>query len=180
MYRIDSQYSQPRALLYPQRNYPFYLPEEDRFEGMRKDFSTLAEMLSPVYLPGEYATLAEQVFGNQARQQRLSLKHLANVLSERVKLHKRHLEDIAHRDMQVQVLLSGERLHPQRAYGRRATSLEGTLVQLDKERRQEELNFWKDTAELRTRMFELAGEYGTLQHRVGLMEEVELGGEEYG
>jgi hypothetical protein len=173
IYDSHSGYSVPEQVSYLPRVYRITLPEYEGFEGIQKDTATLAEMLTPVSLPGEYQSLAEQVFGSQARQQRLSMRHLANLLEERVKLHQRHLKDIAHRDMHIQERLFGAQLHWKLDGGRRATNLEKILVELDKDKRQEELALWKDTAELRTKMFELAGEYGALQHRLSLLEDVE-------
>jgi hypothetical protein len=169
-----------RVLSYPESKEVFDWYRHESVQSMQRDAYTLAEMLAPVYLD-EDATLAEQVFGNQARHQRLSLRHIANLLNERVKLHKRHLRDIGHQNMQVQELLSGERLHSDRAYGRRATNLERTLIQLDKEKWDEELGFWKDTVELRDRLFEHAQEYQALRHRTALMDvdAGECGGPEY-
>jgi len=173
IYDSGSGYAVPQPISYPGRMYRIPLPEYEGFEGIQKDAATLAEMLAPVSLPGEYQSIAEQVFGSQARQQRLSMKHLANLLEERVRLHQRHLKDIAHRDIHIQERLFGAQLHWKLDNGRRATNLEKILVELDKDKRQEELAFWKDTAELRTKMFELAGEYGALQHRLSLLEDVE-------
>jgi len=173
IYDSHSGYSVPQPVGYVGRMYRITLPEHEAFEGIQKDAATLAEMLNPVYLPGEYQSIAEQVFGSQARQQRLSMKHLASLLEERVRLHQRHLKDIAHRDMHIQERLFGAQLHWKLDGGRRATNLEKILVELDKDKRQEELAFWKDTAELRTKMFELAGEYGALQHRLSLLEDME-------
>ena len=181
IYDSRSGYARPEAISYLGRMYRISLPEYEGFEGIQKDAVTLAEMLAPVYVPGEYVSLAEQVFGSQARQQKLSMRHLANLLEERVRLHQRHLKDIAHRDMHIQERLFGAQLHWKLDGGRRATNLEKILVELDKDKRQEELALWKDTAELRTKMFELAGEYGALQHRLSLLEDMEYEEEaEYG
>jgi len=176
IYDSHSGYAVPQPISYPGRMYRITLPEcegFEGFEGIQKDAVTLAEMLAPVCVPDEYQSIAEQVFGSQARQQRLSMRHLASLLEERVRLHQRHLKDIARRDMHIQERLFGAQLHWKLDGGRRATNLEKILVELDKDKRQEELAFWKDTAELRTKMFELAGEYGALQHRLSLLEDVE-------
>jgi hypothetical protein len=68
-------------------------PPESYFEKFKLDAALLKEALSPSAVPRD-VTLAEQVFGSQARQQRISLGHLANVLYERALLHKKHLRDI--------------------------------------------------------------------------------------
>ena len=152
-----------------------YAPTWSRYEPrmlMNRDATTLARMLQPVEL-NEDAPLAEQIFGNQARQQRFSLVHAVNLLGERAQLHKRHVEDIDHRHLQVQEELFGARLHAREDGYRRATKLEQMLIPLEKERRQEDLAFWKDTADLRDRLFELGGDYQTVRHRAALLSGLE-------
>lgn len=142
---------------------------------LQRDAMTLARFLSPVPLPPE-ASVAAVVFGAQARRLTLSLEHAANLLYERTLLHERLLADIGHRHLQVHDQLYGARLQGKLDDFRRADRLEGMLLQLDEQRRKEELAFWKDTAEVREALFEQAGEYGALRHRTALLEGLEPGG----
>ncbi len=135
---------------------------------IRPDADTLAKLLQPVDIP-PYASVAEQVFGPQARQARLSLEHIHNLLKERSRLHKRHLDDIEWRHRQVQGHLSGASLHGKLDNHKREDVLHGTLIKLDAERRKEELAFWKDSADLRENLFETAKEYGATRHRTTLL-----------
>jgi len=140
--------------------------------SMVLDAQTLAQMLTPVYLPQD-APLASQLFGGQARQSKFSLEHLANLIQERSQLHKRHLADINHRHMKTQERLFGAQLHGKADGYKNAIRLEQTLSQLEEQKRREELQFWKDTMEIREKVFEQAVEYQALRHRMNLFQGLE-------
>jgi len=53
-------------------------PRTGYFEGLKPDAALLREALAS-YTSPQASTVAEQVFGTQARQQRISLKHLATL-----------------------------------------------------------------------------------------------------
>ena len=171
-YTDRSGYSEPRVLSYTESKQVLGLPAHELPHLMVRDASTLAELLEPISLPYD-TTMAEQVFGHQAKQQKISLKHVANLLYERIRIHTRHLDDIAHRDMQTQEALFGAQLHRNLDNGKKALTITGMLHQLDQARRQEELAFWKDTAELRNILLENAQEYHSLRHRTTLLESLE-------
>jgi hypothetical protein len=146
---------------------------------MKADANTLAKVLQPVHL-SQYSTVAEQVFGAQNQQSKLSLEHIVNLLTERAQLHKRHLDDIQRRHLDVHSQLFGAKLHSKLDNHKRAMTLQTTILKLDEQRRNEELAFWKDTAELRNQFFEAAGEYSASRHRVSLLEDIESGVDVYG
>ena len=154
------------------------LEEKDVPDLMVRDAGTLVELLRPVTLPYD-SSMAEQVFGHQAQQRKLSLKHATNNLYERIRIHERHMDDISRRHEQTLDDLCIAKLHPLDS-GKEVFTLTGMLHQLDQARRQEELAFWKDTAELRNIVFENAQEFGSLRHRTGLLESLEPRGNEYG
>lgn len=145
---------------------------DDTSDAFRRDALTLAEMLRPVYLPAD-TPLAQQVFGSQMRQQKLSVEHILNLINERTVLHKRILDDIAHSHMDMQGQLYGARLHANMDGHARELKVLRFLLQLDEQRRREEVDFWKDTAELREKLFEVAGEYQALRHRTSVFESIE-------
>ena len=60
-------------------------PRNGYFDRFSPDAALLQEALS-TYCGPQASTVAEQVFGNQARQQRISLRHFANTLYERALL----------------------------------------------------------------------------------------------
>jgi hypothetical protein len=140
---------------------------------MQQDALTLVQMLRPMRI-AEDAGLAEQVFGNQTRQQRLSLEHVGNLVNERTKIHKRLLNDIEHRHMEIQGQLFGAQLHAKLDNHGRELKLERLLLQLDEQRRREELEFWRDTAKLRDQIFDTAKEYQARRHRISLLEGPDL------
>ncbi len=125
--------------------------------------SLLEEALHPPQ--PDYATLADQVFGSQARRERLSLQQLTHLLYDRGLLHKKHLCDIDHRHMDCQERLFIARELSPNADSRQQASLERLLVQLEKDKRDEELGFWKDTLTLRQELLEKAGEYRATRDR---------------
>jgi len=186
-YAPHSRYSEDAYLAYERRddNEPYNvslgngLLEGGNGHDMQPDAATLAKLLVPVELPG-YASVADRIFGGQTRRARLSIEHIGNLMRERAQLHKRHIADINHRDRQMQEALFGARLNARLDGYRRVTKLEQALPALDKERRQEELAFWKDTAELRDRLFELGGYYQGLRHRMTLFDDVRAEAPSYG
>jgi len=113
--------------------------------------------------------LASRVFGNQLRLKKISVQHQANLLHERAQLYARHVADINSRHIQVQEELFREKLLSPQQASRRQVALEGLLVQLEKDRRQEESDFWKDTRDIRETLFEDATEYQAASHRSSLL-----------
>ncbi len=179
LYESTSSYSAPALTPYP--NTPYALPSwtsANPVKDMTRDAQTLGKLLQPVTF-NDYSTLADQIFGSQLRQQHAGLEHVLNLLSERSRLHKHFLQDIDSRHIQQQERLFGARLHGRLDGYRRATRIEQTLIQLEEQRRQEELRFWADSAELRDRVFELAKEYGALKTRTTLLANAESQGDGY-
>jgi hypothetical protein len=147
-------------------------PEKAYFEKFKPDADLLQKALSPLERSINYS-IADQVFGNQKQQEYLGLKHLANLFYERCKLHKQHIKEIDSTHIKVQEKLFGVKINnfPDRA--RRLSSLEGLLLQLESQRRDEELAFWKDTVELREKLFEGASTYKDAKHRYSVFADVE-------
>jgi hypothetical protein len=151
-----------------------WLPER-YFEKFKLDAALLKEALSPSAVPRD-VTLAEQVFGSQARQQKIGLGHLANVLYERALLHKKHLRDIDWRLVECQDRLSVLKMHFPLDGGRPQQHLEKLILELEKQRHDEETSFWKDSAEIRQQLFENAAIYGAAKRRQDMLYGVEVNG----
>ena len=147
-------------------------PENNYFEKFKLDAALLKEALSPS-AGSRDATLAEQVFGGQARQQKIGLGHLANVLYERAVLHKRHLRDIDHRLTQCLDRLSVVKMHFPVDGGRPQQQLEKFVIELERQRHDEEIAFWKDSADIRQQLFENAATYAAAKHRKDMLYGVE-------
>jgi hypothetical protein len=95
---------------------------------------------------------------------------MANLFFERCKLNKQHIQDIDHRHMQIQEKKFGAELNLD---AKRLSNLEGQLLQLEQSRRDEELAFWKDTVELREKLFENSVDYRAAKHRESIFSDVE-------
>lgn len=143
-----------------------------------RDADTLAALLTPVSLQAD-TSIAARLFGGQGRQIRFSLEHSANLIYERGQLHKRHIADINHRHMHMQERLFGAQLHGRLDGYKNAARFEQVLAQLEEQKRREELQFWKDTMEIRDKMFEQSGEYHALRHRMDLFKDLEPVGAPY-
>lgn len=147
-------------------------PGNNYFEKFKLDAALLKEALSPSAGPSD-TTLAEQVFGGQARQQKIGLGHLANVLYERAVLHKKHLRDIDHRLTQCLDRLSVLKMHFPLDGGRSQQQLEKLVIELERQRHDEEIAFWKDSADIRQQLFENAATYGAARRRKDMLYDVE-------
>ncbi|MFH1613641.1 MAG: hypothetical protein ABIG61_00955 [Planctomycetota bacterium] len=110
---------------------------------------------------------------NQKESEYLGLKHLANLFYERCKLHKQHIREIDSTHIKVQEDLFGVKINNSPDKGKRLSSLEGLLLQLESQRRDEELKFWADTVELREKLFEGAATYKDAKHRYSVFADVE-------
>jgi hypothetical protein len=170
LYLQQSQYSAKQA----RPDYPLFLqwPEKAYFEKFKPDADLLQKALSPLEKSVTYS-IADQVFGNQKQLEYLGLKHSANLFYERCRLHKQHIQEIDRRHIEIQERKFGVEINnfPDRA--KRLSNLEGQLLQLESERRDEELAFWKDTVELREKLFEGAGNYRAARHRYSVFSDVE-------
>jgi CII-binding regulator of phage lambda lysogenization HflD len=153
--------------------YPSLLqwPANGYFTSMKPDAELLQDALTPLITAT--ASLSEQVFGNQMKHEYFGLKHLSNLFYERCRLHKQHIKDIDRSHIQIQEIKYGVEINhfPDRA--KRLSTLEGQLLQLEQQRREEELAFWKDTADLREKMFENAGLYSDIKHRYSIFSGME-------
>jgi hypothetical protein len=170
LYFQQSQYcSQPTR---PDYKPLLQWPENGYFEKLKPDADLLQKALSPIEKMTTYS-IADQVFGNQKESEYLGLKHLANLFYERCKLHKQHIKEIDHSHIKIQESLFGVKINNSPDKARRLSNLEGLLLQLESQRRDEELAFWKDTVELREKLFEGAATYKDANHRYSVFADVE-------
>ena len=174
LYFEQSQYSTKQA----KPDYPPLLqwPEKGYFEKFKLDANLLQKALSPLE-KSTNDSIANQVFGSQKESEYLGLKHLANLFYERCKLHKQHINEIDSTHINIQEKLFGAKINAAADKGKRLSNLEGQLLQLESQRRDEELVFWKDTVDLREKLFEGAATYKDANHRYSIFSDVE---EEYG
>jgi len=147
-------------------------PDSSYFAKLRPDAELLQRVLHQD-MEKARASVAEEVFGSQKELEYTSMKHLVNLLQERSTLHQQHLYDIDHRHLQIQEELFGVRINNSPDRAKRLTPLEGQLLQLEQQRREEELAFWKDTVDLREKLFEGASAYKAAKHRYSVFSQVE-------
>jgi len=170
LYFLQNPYSASQADV----SYSLFLKwlENGYFKKLKPDAELLQEVLRP---DSDYKgkNISEQIFGNEIKQQYVGLKHTANLFYERCKLHKQHIQDIDRRHIDVQETKFGVEINnfPDRA--RRLSNLENQLLQLESQRREEEIAFWKDTVELREKLFEGAATYKDANHRYSVFADVE-------
>lgn len=170
LYFQQSQYSAEQA----KPDYPLFLqwPDKGYFEKFKPDADLLQKALSPLEISVSNS-IADQVFGNLKQIEYLDLKHSANLFYERCRLHKQHIKEIDRRHIEIQERKFGVDINNFPDKARRLSNLEGQLLQLESQRRDEELAFWKDTAELREKLFESAATYKAANHRYSVFSDVE-------
>ena len=159
----ENKYDHPPLLQWPAGGY---------FAKLKPDADLLHKTLSAVD-ENKTGNLSEQVFGNELKRQHVNLKHIANLFYERCQLNKQHIQDIDDRHIKVQGRLFGAQINNFSDRAKQLNTLEGQLMQLEQQRREEELAFWKDTVELREKLFENTGEYKAAKHRLEIVSDVE-------
>ena len=147
------------------------LPEDWNFKPLKEDVELLDKNLKAS--PEKYQSVAQQVFGLELKKHYTHLRHIANLLTERAQLHKRHLKEIDKRHIEAQEKMFGAQINHTSDRNKRISSLEGQLAQLEKERRDEELDFWKDTVDIRQQLFENGWQYRDSLQRTQVFSDVE-------
>lgn len=147
-------------------------PENEYFSSLKQDTELMDNALMPedTYSTG---SISQQVFGNHVKQQYLSLKHAGNLFYERCRLHDRHIKDINHRHLEIQKKKFGVEINNSGDMAKRLSNLESQLLQLESQKRDEQLAFWKDTVELREKLFENADSYRQAKQRIDIFSDVE-------
>lgn len=147
-------------------------PTKGYFETLKPDADLLQKALKPDSNIEE-RSVSEQIFGNEIKQQSIDLDHVANLFYERCRLHKNHISEIDRRHIEAQEKLFGVKINNSPDKAKRFSNLEGQLLQLESQRRDEELVFWKDTVELREKLFENSGDYRAAKQREFIFSDVE-------
>ena len=164
LYFEQSDYSTKEKVADVEKPLLIQWPKSSYFNKLKIDARLLQKALKP---KSNYQdkTISEKIFGGEIAKQQTGLSHLSNLFYERCRLHKNHLSEINSRHMDAQERLFGVQINHTPDRAKRLSNLEGQLAQLEKDRRDEELGFWKDTVELREQLFENAGEYTAAKQR---------------
>ena len=156
----------------PYVNSLFSWPRNEYFQIFMPDANLFNKYL-PEKSETRYTGMANDIFGQQLKQQRFSLKHIGNLLYERTTLHQRHLNAINHSLFDLRSRRLCLDMGYQQDKTREKTALDKVVVSLEQERRNEDLAFWKDTAEMRKELFSDAGEYQAIANRFNLFADFE-------
>ena len=162
-YVKEDKYCKPPLLQWPENGY---------FERFRQD-SELFEKALDLQMPCLSGNVSEQIFGSEIKKQYTGLKHLAHLLYERAKLHKNHVTEINDSHIKIQEQKFGVEINNFPDRSKRLSNLEGQLLQLEQQRRDEELAFWKDTVELREKLFSGASQYSSAKQRYSVLSGME-------
>ena len=172
LYFEQSSHSAPKKAADDEKPLLIKWPQSSYFNALSRDAQLLQKALKP---EADYRarSVSQKIFSSEVKKQRTSLDHISNIFYERCRLHKTHLSEINSRHMDAQEKLFGVKINNFPDKAKRLSNLEGQLAQLEKERRDEEIAFWKDTAELREHLFENAGEYSAARQREKTFADVE-------
>jgi hypothetical protein len=142
-------------------------PADGYFNRFEPDSKLLQDSLKPE--THQYDNIADKIFGGQKKQNLLKLKHSGNLFYERCNLHNNHIKEIDNTitDLSGKLFSAGLGNFPDGE--KRQSSLENQMLQLEHQRREEQLSFWKDTVDLRKDLFENAAEYKTADNRYRLL-----------
>lgn len=162
--RSEEKVSEPPLIQWPQPKY---------FQNFKADTDLLETSLRSED-PASSNNYADQVFGSDVRQQKTQLKHLAHLLYERSLLHRHHLQDIDDRHIKTQERLFGAEINHTPDRLKNIQRLEGQLMQLEHQRREEELAFWKDTVDLRKDILETSHDYHDNRRRYQIFSDITL------
>lgn len=121
-------------------------------------------------------TLAQRIFGAQIGQNRFSARHFDTLLDERLRLYREHQADLQEEINQLRnrLKISGG---PYSIVPAQVTSnLQRNLLKLEADQRKHQIDFWKDSTEIRAKLLENTLDYQSTQNRVRILDS--LGGED--
>jgi len=173
--RITSKYPVDDSSYSPRRFAADYMfqSQSSKYAGTwEKERYVLSAALSAPEVKTE--SLADQVFGNQARQQKLQVAHDGSLIAARYELYRRHIRDIQHRLSELQGELSIQKMLSPMTPSKPQLDLEKLLINTEAQKRDTELAFWSDTVKLRQQMFAGIGEYQAAKHRTDIFKNLEV------
>lgn len=140
----------------------------------------LEESLEKIVLsdePREERDLVDRIFSDKSRTLKATIKALFNEV-----LTREHLSTVLLKDINSEICKTGSYLEQIRdatkrqythdlelAFSGRRTQLEGRVLDLEKEKRQEYLTCWKDLAYLSKGLLVALKDYWDMSHKAGFM-----------
>ena len=162
---LDSSYSAPQA-------------QKEAWE----DLNRYVPLFSGSYgLPGDSPEPdpLEQLVSHRSEVLKAQADSLVQQLYERAKIHETNLKrldyDMVKIDselLQVEDLLRWNKVDPPQALARRQQGLESDLLNLERQRREEDASFWKDGVLLRKDLTEALGDLAAARVRNSALQEV--------
>ncbi|KXB07638.1 hypothetical protein AKJ51_00795 [candidate division MSBL1 archaeon SCGC-AAA382A20] len=155
------------------------LPYDQPAYNQENAFSDNYQSAYPTYLPSSRSHnpangLHDRVFGPQVKEQEYTLTHLTDKKSERRSLHLKHIKELERRIGKLQEDISVARMLSGGTQDKDEIKLQGQLQQLEKQKRKEELDYWKDMAEVNRESLETTMGYEASKRRAGLFQGMEL------
>lgn len=120
--------------------------------------------------PGESSDLISLIFAHQVATAQGSSRHAARLLVERGELARRHLDDIQWRLEELlehKPLLRGYTHDP--LLERQWMEVHRQIRDLEKQKRDVQLNLWRDTIELRQGLVKQRQDYHDLERRINML-----------
>lgn len=125
----------------------------------------------------------EELVSHRSAVLKAQMEGLAAQLYERRKIHEGNLNrinyDVVKTDtelMKIDDLTHGFRLNVDKELSKKEQSLEQDLLNLERQRRDEDVSFWKDQVLLKKELIELAGPYTAARAREKILGEVNMYG----
>jgi hypothetical protein len=119
---------------------------------------------------GSERTLSDRVFGGQLRRGRVSIENSDKLIFQREELLKRAIREIDERRNVVMNRLSVALRPYSGRTPQEVSRVERTLLDLESERRDAYLQFWKDAATEQKELLEIAAEYLAARDRASLLD----------
>jgi len=134
-----------------------------------KQFDILRQFL--ISEPSSIDNPAEEIIKEKIRFQKATLIQLVNLIIEREKTKQRNIVSIESEimDCQSQLYFYKCHIYPINPDNKRKGSLERALSQLENQRRQEEIDCWKDTFRLWQELLKAASEYRATVRKARLL-----------
>ena len=126
-------------------------------------------LLKDLFQDSAFASrLSERVFGTQLKRTGAVVQNLDQLLNDRSQILDRNLREINQRRNEIANRLSIARRPNSIRTPQEVARIEKMLFDLESQRRDEYLNFWKDLARTRGDLLEAAGGYQAAKNRASL------------
>ena len=141
-------------------------PEEDSALSRRETARLLKRMGAE---SGPQRTLSDRVFGGQIRRGKVSIENSDRLIAQREELLKRAIREIDARHNDVFNRWCCARRPYSGLTSQEINRIEKTLLDLESDRRDAYLQFWKDVATEQKELLEIAAEYLAAKDRASLL-----------